>query len=113
MVKTHPLIVNQAAVTTAIINPVSLADCTLVDATKHIALTLNNGLDQTVRIEIIGNYNSNPSGAFILKSMMCDAGDKVSYGFSTQEWMPFLGVRATPTATPTSGAVNASLVWQE
>lgn len=98
------------ALTTDAIPSTIMGDCR--KALRMIVL-VDNGFDQQVQVEVIGNIsNIATSGYRVIATFNVAASDTDGYGISDGEWYPWIGVRITPAANPTTGEINASLVKQ-
>ncbi len=87
----------------------------MADCRKAIRalIVVNNGLDQQISIQVIGNNTNSNNAAFDIGSPInCPAGEKRAYGVKFEEWMPYVGLEFTPAGNPTLGAVNATVILQ-
>ena len=95
---------------TDIVYPAEMADCR---AAHRVLLHVSNGLDQEIRVTVIGNTGSSYSGAEIITEMTCPAGEKTAYGLKLEEWMPYVGVWCQALVAPTAGNLDAVAIVQE
>jgi len=95
---------------TDIVYPAEMADCR---AAHRVLLHVSNGLDQEIRVTVIGNMGSSYSGAEVITEMTCAAGEKTAYGLKLEEWMPYVGVWCQALVTPTAGNLDAVAIVQE
>lgn len=101
---------NRAALTTDTIIPdLELAD--VRDAHRVVAFC-NNGFDQAVRMDVIGNDSSSVSGSFIIAQENIAANSRGSYGLKLEEWQPYIGVQIVPAVSPTAGKLEAFAIKQ-
>lgn len=95
---------------TDLVYPGEMADCR---AARRVLVHINNALDQTIRVTIIGNIASNYSGSSIIDEDICASGEKRTYGLKLEEWMPYIGVQVQALVAPTTGNVDAVAIVQE
>jgi len=81
---------------------------------KRLLVKVESSLDQAVEIQLIGNIVDDMELATDIDiPKTCPANDNISIGPAWDHWCPYIGVRITAAAAPTSGFLTISAVSQE
>ena len=80
---------------------------------KRILFKVESSLNVAIQVQVIGNIVDNKDLATdIGPPITCDANDNTSVGLAWDDWHPYIGVRITVAADPSSGILTISAVTQ-
>ncbi len=109
-VRTKQLIKGYNLRSTEIVEPENMVSSL---SANRVLLIVNNGLNQDVRVYVIGNTSNNSVSAFRILLDICPSGQLRAYGLKKEEWMPWIGIQVQAWTTPTTGNVAAEAIIQE
>jgi len=88
---------------------------TMVNLTegKRLAVIVQSSLNQACNVQLIGNYVDDMNRATTVGAVWpCPANGNISIRLAWDDYLPFIGVRATIAVAPTAGVLNMWAVVQ-
>jgi len=81
---------------------------------KRIYFLVQSTLNEDVEIQVIGNITDSKEGATDIDiAHTCPKNDNISIGPAWDHWCPYIGIKITAAAAPTSGLLTISAIRQE